>query len=87
MNSATVKITIRGVKTDCSGDIAYDAGDYTEDIRGGGVVMQGGIKMEGGVKINPPNQVTGEYLVVLRRTSGKWRIVQHASVQRHIEQN
>ena len=55
---------VNSVKSGCSGDIGYDSGSYTA-----APIDKGGTMKES----------RGEYLVVLRKISGKWLLVQHAS--------
>ena len=73
--------SIVSVTLDCSGDVAYDSGTYTQDVAGGGVAITPGVTMTPGVTISPGGgkHVEGNYLVVLKREGRNWLIVQHAS--------
>jgi len=70
------KVSVHSLTLGCSGEVAYDSGTYTQDS--GGTTISGatisGAPISGGGK-----HVEGNYLVVLKRESGKWLIVQHAS--------
>lgn len=72
------KVSVQSVTLDCSGEISYDSGTYTEDIPGGATIT-GGVTITGGATITGNGHREGNYLVVLKRQSGKWLIVQHAS--------
>jgi ketosteroid isomerase-like protein len=87
------KVSVRGVTVDCSGEVAYDSGSYTQDVPFGTSLTLTGV---GGSGIK---HIEGQYLVVLKHESGgismgpgvstgpgvaqgggsKWLIVQHAS--------
>lgn len=73
------KVSVHSITLECSGEVAYDSGGYTQDLPGGmtvsgNVTISGNATMSGGGK-----RVEGNYLVVLKLEGGKWRIVQHAA--------
>jgi uncharacterized protein (TIGR02246 family) len=71
------KVSVTSVTVDCSDDVAYDGGTYKQDWTGG---ISGGVTISGGVSMTGMGKhIEGNYLVVLKRASGKWLIVQHAS--------
>jgi uncharacterized protein (TIGR02246 family) len=71
------KVLATSITLNCSGDLAYDSGTYTQDWTGG---ISGGMTISGGTSISKMGKhVEGNYLVALKRGSGKWLIVQRAS--------
>jgi uncharacterized protein (TIGR02246 family) len=56
-------ITVRSIRTEVAGTLAYDSGEYQEVI-----TPAGGEKRE----------LTGNYIIVFRKQNGKWLIVEHA---------
>jgi uncharacterized protein (TIGR02246 family) len=72
-------LSVQSVTVDCSGELAYDDGTFTEDISGG-MTMTSGTSMSAGTSTNAGTKhVQGNYLVVLKRENGKWLIVGHTS--------
>jgi uncharacterized protein (TIGR02246 family) len=64
LETNTSNISVRSVRTEVSGDLAYDSGDYRETI----TPVAGGSKVE----------LQRNYLIVFRkRNDGKWLIVEH----------
>jgi len=65
LESNTSDIRVRSLRTEVSGDMAYDSGDYIETI----IPATGGSKLE----------LQGNYLIVFRKQKdGRWLIVEHA---------
>jgi ketosteroid isomerase-like protein len=81
-SATTMTIKVSSEKTDSSGDLGYDGGSYEQTIvRGGGAVISGKAVVSGNAVIGGgggQTKTTGNYLVVLRRETGKWLIVQQA---------
>jgi ketosteroid isomerase-like protein len=73
------KVSVQSNTLDCSGDIAYESGTYTQDLAGGAAVA-GNYTISGNWAMNAGGKhVEGNYLVVLKREDRKWLIVQHAA--------
>ena len=67
--------------TDISGDLGFDSGHYEETVKrpGGGSAMTNSSMANSSIGGGGgQTQQTGSYLVVLRRQTGKWLIVQQA---------
>jgi len=82
MDSGKVTVSLQSVTTDCSADIGYETGTYVETIAtaGGGIGGKAGIGSNAGMGGGGTKKFDGNYLVVVRKISGKWLIVEHASV-------
>lgn len=76
MDSGTVTVSVQSVSLDCSGDFGYDAGMYKQEISKPNVNLPL-LGVGGGATKTEEN---GNYLVVLKRISGEWHILQHASI-------
>lgn len=73
------KVSAASVALDCSGDLAFDSGTYTQDFGGGGGMTASGVSMSGVTVGGGVKHVEGNYLVVIVRAKGKWLLAQHAS--------
>ena len=81
-SASALTITLDSVKTDSSGELGYDSGQYEEAItHGGGVAISGNVTISGNASISGGGgrtQKRGTYLVVLKRERGNWLIAQQA---------
>ena len=65
LETSTSDISVRSLRTEVSGNMAYDSGEYKETI----IPVGGGSKLE----------LEGNYLIVFRKQKdGRWLIVEHA---------
>ncbi len=73
-------VKLQPATTEASGNIGFDSGQYSMTAGGGGVAISGGVKISGGVMISGGGgrQQRGNYLVVLKRSGGKWLVIEHA---------
>ena len=69
-------------RSDSSGDLGFDGGHYEETVvTGGGIrgaIIRGAVIQGGG---GTQSVHRGNYLVVLKRLTGKWLIVQQATTE------
>jgi len=82
MDSGTVTVSLESVTIDCSTEMGYETGTYTETIARAGAATGGkaGVGGNAGMGGGGNKKLEGNYLVVIRKVSGKWLIVAHASV-------
>ncbi len=76
MESGTA-VSVKSAGVVCSSDTGYDAGTY-ERSAPGAMQITGRAQMSG--SLSTAYVIGGNYVVVLRQESGKWLIVQQASV-------
>jgi uncharacterized protein (TIGR02246 family) len=59
----TSNISVRSIRTEVAGDMAFDSGEYRETL----TPLSGAAKLE----------LQGNYLIVFEKRGGKWLIVEH----------
>src|SRR5271168_4728420 len=74
MDPGKVTVSLQSVATDCLIDIGYETGTYIETIAtaGGGIGGKAGIGGNAGMGGGGTKKFDGNYLVVIRKISGKW---------------
>jgi type V secretory pathway adhesin AidA len=82
MDSGEVTVSLQSVTTDCLTEIGYETGTYSETIANRGSTLTGNATIVGNSTIvgGAPKKLQGNYLVVIRKISGRWLIVELASV-------
>lgn len=78
MDSASVTVAVRIDAIKCSSEFGYANGTFDETIKKGTSTLPL-LGVGGGVN---ESHERGNYLIVIQRVSGHWRIVQHASIRK-----